>query len=186
MKRVLVWFAWLVGIVSVVALAVVFASRFGTDPTLAPSPLLGKPAPGVTLRLVDDGSTVTMADFTGDVVVVNFWAPWCVPCRAEHAVLVAAAETYGASGVSVLGIVYDSNEDHVNTFLDELGRAYPAAMDDGARAAISFGVRGVPETFFVDRAGTVVAKVTGPVDWPIVASTLDAILAGEVLVPGQP
>jgi len=114
------------------------------------------------------------------VVVVNFWAPWCVPCREEHAVLIAAAEQY-AGAVTVLGIAYESDLDDVQAFLDELGRAYPVAMDDHSRAAINFGVRGVPETFFIDREGIVVGKVSGPVDAAIMTATLDAILIGESL-----
>lgn len=184
MRRALVITAWIGGTIAVVALAVVFASRFGSDPTLAPSPLIGKPAPGILVEQIEGGGPLTLADLEGSVVVVNFWAPWCIPCRDEHPVLLAATEAYGPSGVTILGIAYDSREDDVIEYLDELGRGYPVAMDPGSRAAISFGVRGVPETFFIDRSGVVVAKVTGPIDGPILTSTLDSILAGEVL--GQP
>lgn len=180
MKRAWVWFGAVAGLVIVTGAAVVFASRFGTDPTLGPSPLVGKPAPEIAVTSIDDSSIVTLADFAGSVVVVNFWAPWCVPCRKEHAVLIAAAEQYAGS-VTVLGIAYESDLDDVFAFLDELGRGYPVAMDEHSRAAINFGVRGVPETFFIDRDGIVVGKVSGPVDAAIMTSTLDAILIGESL-----
>ena len=167
----------IVGLVTVV-LAVVFASRFGTDPRLSPSPLIGKPAPDITLDLVESDGTISLSDLEGEIVVVNFWAPWCVPCRAEHGVLVAVAREYDEFGVTVLGATYESTEPAVIAYLDELGRGYPVGMDERSRAAISFGVRGVPETYFVDRDGTVVAKVTGPVNLPLVEATLDRIILG--------
>ncbi|HSM01021.1 MAG TPA: TlpA disulfide reductase family protein [Acidimicrobiia bacterium] len=173
------WMAWTALVVVVVALLLIFLPRFGTDPSVSASPLIGKPVPDVTVESVEDGEPISLRSLEGQAVVVNFWAPWCVPCREEHAVLLAAAEAFASADVLVLGIVYQSEIGAVNRFLDELGRGYPAAMDPGSRAAISFGVRGVPETFFVDASGTVVAKVTGPVDGPLITSTLEAILLGE-------
>lgn len=173
------WVGVTVGIVVVTGVAVVFASRFGTDPTLGPSPLVGKPAPLFSATAIEDATPVTLADFAGDVLVINFWAPWCVPCREEHAVLVAAASAYASADVTVLGLAYESELDDVIAFLDELGRGYPVAMDDRSRAAIAFGVRGVPETFFIDRNGIVVGKVSGAVDAAVMTSTLDAILIGN-------
>jgi cytochrome c biogenesis protein CcmG/thiol:disulfide interchange protein DsbE len=173
------WIAWTVlGAVSVL-LMIVFLPRFGSDPTLSASPLVGKPVPDATVTDVEDGELIALRSLEGRIVVVNFWAPWCIPCREEHAVLIAAAEAFASADVMVLGVVYQSEIGDVNRFLDELGRGYPAAMDPGSRAAISFGVRGVPETFFVDASGTVIAKVTGPVDGPLMTSTLEAILLGE-------
>ncbi len=169
MKRPWIWASAVLGVVLVAGAAVVFASRFGTDPTLASSPLVGKPAPEISVTSIDDSTPITLADFEGSVIVVNFWAPWCIPCREEHAVLLEAATSYASAGVT--------------GFLDELGRGYAVAMDDRSRAAIAFGVRGVPETFFIDRAGIVVGKVSGAVDWAVVSSTLDAILVGESLQP---
>lgn len=161
-----------------IVLAVVFASRFGADPRLSPSPLIGKPVPAVTLDLVESDEQISLTDLQGDIVVLNFWAPWCVPCREEHGVLLSIAREYEEFGVRVLGATYQSTEESVIDFLDELGRGYPVGMDDRSRAAISFGLRGVPETFFVDRDGTVVAKVTGPVNLALAELTLDRIILG--------
>ena len=162
-----------------VVLAVAFTSRFGSDPRLTPSPLIGHTAPDVEVELVGSDSMLALADLAGDIVVVNFWAPWCVPCRAEHADLLTLAADFESFGVTVLGITYQSREDDVVSFLDELGRGYPVAMDDRSRAAIGFGVRGVPETYFVGRDQTVVAKITGPISLELAAATLDRIILGE-------
>jgi len=162
-----------------IVLAVVFSTRFGADPRLSPSPLIGKPVPDVTLDLVESDDLLRLRDLEGQILVVNFWAPWCVPCRAEHADLLALATGFDDLGVSIVGAVYQSREDDVVTFLDELGRGYAAGMDDRSRAAIGFGVRGVPETYFVDRAGTVVAKITGPISLGLATATLDRIILGQ-------
>ena len=166
------------GLITVV-LAVVFTTRFGQDPRLSPSPLIGKPVPDVALELVESDDTVRLRELAGQIIVVNFWAPWCVPCRAEHADLLQLAEGFETMGVAVVGAVYQSREDDVIAFLDELGRGYPTGMDDRSRAAIGFGVRGVPETYFVDRDGTVVAKISGPISLDLAAATLDRILLGQ-------
>jgi len=162
-----------------VLLAVVFSTRFGTDPRLSPSPLIGKPVPDVTLDLVENDDLLRLRDLEGQILVVNFWAPWCVPCRAEHADLLALATGFDDLGVSIVGVVYQSRQDDVLAFLDELGRGYAVGMDDRSRAAIGFGVRGVPETYFVDRDGTVVAKITGPISLGLATATLDRIILGE-------
>lgn len=167
-----------IGILTVV-LAVVFAARFGQDPRLSPSPLIGTPVPDTTtLDLVESEATMTLAELRGDIVVVNFWAPWCVPCRYEHPDLLRIADEYADFGVKVIGITYQSTEPAVVDYLDELGRGYPVVMDDRSRAAIGFGVRGVPETFFIDRDGIVAAKVAGPVDYAILSATIDRIIVG--------
>lgn len=178
MKRGIVWGSVIVA-ASALVVAVAFVSRFGVDPQLSPSPLIGKPVPDVTVYRVPDGEPIALGELGGEILVVNFWAPWCVPCRAEHAELTAVAEAFGSAGVRLLGIAYESREAHIVEFLDELGWSYEVALDDRSRAAIGFGIRGVPETFFVDRDGLVVAKVTGPVDYTIVALTLERIILGE-------
>ncbi len=162
-----------------VLLAVVFATRFGADPRLSPSPLIGKTVPDATIDLVDSDDQLRLRDLTGQIAVVNFWAPWCVPCRAEHADLLELTADFGDLDVSVMGIAYQSRRDNVNEFLDELGRGYTVGMDDRSRAAIGFGVRGVPETYFVDRDGTVVAKISGPISLGLATATVNRMILGD-------
>lgn len=171
-------------VAATLVLAVVLASRFGNDPSLVASPLLGQPAPKVALpRLdrVDAEDPVVLADLRGQVVVVNYWASWCVACRAEHDDLVATASAFEDRGVSFVGVVYQDRRESATAFLDELGWGdnYEYVIDPGSRAAIAFGVFGVPETFFINRDGVVVGKITGESNAVLLGSTLDEILAGR-------
>jgi cytochrome c biogenesis protein CcmG, thiol:disulfide interchange protein DsbE len=176
------WARWLAvaAVTSVVATGGVLGARFGSDPTLVASPLVGKPAPRATLPLLDGDGRVSLQALRGQVVVVNFWASWCAPCRAEHPDLVAAAAAYRGAGVRFVGVVYQDTPQAARRFLQELGRGqgYLYVTDPGSRAAIDFGVFGIPETFFIDRRGTVAAKVTGKSSFPLLADTLDQVLAG--------
>ncbi len=170
-----------VGVVATLVLAVVLANRFGTDPSLVASPLIGRPAPDVVMPRLIGGDDVSPARLDGKVVVVNFWASWCVACRAEHNDLVAAAAAFEDRGVIFVGVVYQDDPEAAIAFLDELGWGdnYEYVVDPGSRAAISFGVFGVPETFFIDPTGVVVGKITGESNAILLGSTLDQILAGE-------
>ncbi len=164
--------------VAVAVVVAVLATRFGTDPTEVESPLVGTPAPDVALPYLEGDGTLDLAAAEGEILVVNFWASWCIPCRAEHPVLLEAADRWADAGVRVVGIVYQDDVDSATGFLDELGRGYDVVTDPGGRAAISFGVFGIPETFFVDRDGTVVGNIRGPVDSGLLVGALDTILAG--------
>ena len=168
----------LLTLAALIGLAAAFGARFGTDPGVVDSPLIGRPAPDVTLPYLERGGQLSLTDLRGDVVVVNFWASWCVPCREEHADLVAAAERYRERDVTFVGIVYQDRAEQAIAFLDELGRGYDHVTDSGSRAAIDFGVFGVPETFFIDRDGTVAAKVVGKTDLGLLSSTIETIMAG--------
>jgi cytochrome c biogenesis protein CcmG/thiol:disulfide interchange protein DsbE len=169
-------------VLATVGIGAVFGSRLGTDAALVDSPLIGRPAPVVTLPYLEREGSLSLAELRGEIVVVNFWASWCVACREEHPALVAVAEQYRDAGVTVVGIDYQDSRSSAVAFLDEMGRGgdnYHYVTDPGSRAALDFGVFGVPETFVIDRAGTVVGKVTGPVTYSLLAGAVDAVLAGK-------
>jgi cytochrome c biogenesis protein CcmG/thiol:disulfide interchange protein DsbE len=152
----------LAGAVVILPLLGILLANLGRDPHAIDSPLVGRPAPGFALATVGAGPTVSLDGLRGRPVVLNFWATWCVPCASEHPVLVAAAR--GAGDAQFLGIVFDDQEAAVQAWLRRSGSAYPSLMDPGGKVAIAYGISGVPETFFVDRRGVVVAKHVGPLD----------------------
>jgi cytochrome c biogenesis protein CcmG/thiol:disulfide interchange protein DsbE len=152
-----------VGILITLALVVVLAAGIGKDPSHIESPLIGKPAPDFALKVVGSGETVDLAQFRGKPVVLNFWATWCRPCYEEHPVLVANAQSMQGE-VQFLGVVFQDKEEKIQQFLNERGMAYPTVVDQAGKTAIAYGVGGVPETFFLDRTGKVVAKFEGPID----------------------
>ena len=137
--------------------------NLGRDPHAIASPLVGQPAPAFSLPPVGGGAPVSLESLRGRPVVLNFWATWCVPCAEEHGVLLQASRTLGPK-VQFVGIVYGDEEANVVEYLRRHGSAYPALLDEGSRTAIVYGVFGVPESYFVDAKGTIVAKHVGPLD----------------------
>jgi cytochrome c biogenesis protein CcmG/thiol:disulfide interchange protein DsbE len=150
-------------------LAVLFYVRlFAGDPSQLPSALIGKPVPDLALPplngLVRGGAPVpglAPDGFPGKITVVNVWASWCVPCRAEQPQLVKL----GADPrIRLVGINYKDNTENARRFLGRFGNPYAAVgVDARGRAAIEWGVYGVPETFIVGRDGRIVFKHVGPI-----------------------
>ncbi len=168
-----------------IVLAVILGARFGTDPSFIASPLIGQPSPDLALARLNGDGELVLSQLQGNVVVVNFWASWCVPCRAEHADLVATSGAFAEVGVSFVGVVYQDDPDQAIAFLDELGWGdnNQYVVDPGSRAAIAFGVFGVPETFFINRQGVISGKIIGQTNAILLGTTLDQILRGEQ--PGE-
>jgi cytochrome c biogenesis protein CcmG/thiol:disulfide interchange protein DsbE len=168
-----------------IALAAVLASRFGSDPNLVSSPLIGQQAPALELPALDDSGPVVLPAIGGDIVVVNFFASWCLECRLEHDDLVAVADGFADSGVQFVQIAFQDTAADANRFLDELGRTESTLYldDPDGRASIAFGVFGVPETYFIDTEGIVVGKIQGESNALLLGQTIDAIRRGEN--PGQ-
>ncbi len=157
--------------------AAVFASRFGDDPNFVESPLIGQPMPAITLEALDGSEPVHFPDLAGNISVVNFWASYCFPCRSEHGLLAEAARQFDS--VNFVGVVFQDTPDRANEFLDELGRGYPHVLDPDSRGAINFGVFGIPETYFVNEEGVVVAKIVGELQPGVLDDTLSRIILGE-------
>ncbi len=172
--------AW-VGVLALLAGVVVLAVNLAdTEPRVSTSPLINQAAPAFDLPRLDGSGNVQLDDFAGKIVLVNFFASWCLECRLEHADLTAAANTL-APDVALIGITYLDTPEDANGFLDELGRADSAEylFDEPGFASIEYGLFGVPETFFIDATGTIVAKVTGPANLGLILSIVDDIKAGK-------
>ncbi len=109
-----------------------------------------------------DGRDLRLSDLQGSIVMVDFWSSWCPPCRAEAPVLAEAYERWSEFGVEFVGISIWDNEDDVLDFVQRHGIVYPNAIDDDGNIAVEFGVKGIPEKFFVNPQGEIVRKVNGP------------------------
>lgn len=133
-----------------------------------------------------DGQPRNIADLAGDVVVVNTWASWCGPCRDEMPVLAAAQQELGDDGLQVLGLNVRDRPASAARLVEETGVQFPSIVDADGTLSVEWGVRGMPETFVVDRDGYIVAHHFGPVDEEWVESTLAPLVHEGVLEGEQP
>jgi cytochrome c biogenesis protein CcmG/thiol:disulfide interchange protein DsbE len=175
---------WLTALplVGFIALAGLFLLRLhGDDPSKIPSALIGRPAPQTALPalegLVNNGAQIPGLDpnlFKGKVSVVNVWASWCVPCHDEAPLLTELAND---KRLQLVGINYKDAPDNARRFLGRYGNPFGiVGVDTNGRAAIEWGVYGVPETFIVGREGTIVYKMVGPVT----PENIDTVLKVEI------
>ncbi len=176
--------SWLMALplIAFVALAAIFWFRLGvTDPSLIPSALIGHKAPPTPLPplqgLAAAGAAVPGLDpavFKGKVSLVNVWASWCIPCHDEAPLLTELAKD---GRLQLIGIDYKDSTDNARRFLGRYGNPYGiVGVDSTGRAAIEWGVYGVPETFLVGRDGTILYKLVGPVT----PDNIDSVLRAEI------
>ena len=131
------------------------------DPSLLPSALIDKPSPAFALPGLGTKPGIASADLSGKVVLVNFFASWCVPCRVEHPLLMRLAEE---GKVTLWGIDYKDKPEDATRLLAQLGDPYGRiGVDESGRTAIDFGVYGVPETYVVDKEGRIRYRQVGPI-----------------------
>jgi cytochrome c biogenesis protein CcmG/thiol:disulfide interchange protein DsbE len=147
-------------------MVVVFWLGLGRDPSVVPSPLIGKPAPAFSLpRLDNPDQTLSDSDLRGQVSLVNVWGTWCVGCRQEHDTLLAIAES---GEVPIYGLNWKDDSLQARAWLQRLGDPYAATgVDADGRVAIDWGVYGAPETFLIAADGTVVYKHIAPLNLDI-------------------
>ncbi|MEP7081374.1 MAG: redoxin domain-containing protein [Chloroflexota bacterium] len=145
----------------------------GTSPTA-----IGSLAPEFSLRDLD-GNPIHLADLRGRPVIVNFWASWCVPCVEEFPLLRDAAERHADEGLVVIGIVYRDRTEAARDFMARNGADWAAAMDPDERVAEAYGILGPPETFFIGRDGTIVARQLGQFSATSLDEKVAAILGEE-------
>ena len=143
--------------------------------SMVPSVLIDQPAPAIALAPLEGAGVAgfTTEDLKGQVTLVNFFASWCPPCKVEHPVLMRLA----AEGVRIWGVAYKDKPEDARRFLAELGSPYGRiGIDPQGRAAIEWGVYGVPETFIVDAEGRIRHREAGPLSPKAVEEKFLAIL----------
>lgn len=168
----------LVIVVSLLGIVLVLATGFRRDPRDIRSGSVGQPAPAFDLERLDEPGRVRLTDHAGKVVVVNFFASWCVPCKEEAPHLVRTWERYRTADVIFIGIVYQDEPGAAREFHRRMGQTWPIALDDNARTAIAFGVFGIPETFFIDKRGVVAGRHIGAIDELTLRTAIERLRQG--------
>jgi cytochrome c biogenesis protein CcmG/thiol:disulfide interchange protein DsbE len=167
-------FIVLVPLLLFLGLAALFLMQLlsGRDVAEIPSALIGQPAPETTLPPLEGIALpgIDSKNFAGKVTLVNVWASWCAPCREEHPILLALSQD---KRFGIAGLNYKDATENARRFLGSLGNPYSAiGVDQTGRAAIDWGVYGVPETFLVGKDGKVLFKHVGPLTEEAVTGTL--------------
>jgi cytochrome c biogenesis protein CcmG, thiol:disulfide interchange protein DsbE len=121
-------------------------------------PKIGGPAPAFSLERVDSTGRLELASLRGKPVVLNFWASWCGPCKAESKVLESAWQQYRSQGVVFVGVDYHDVTGDARKFLERHDITYPTVQDGSGSVADRYGVSAVPETYFIDRRGRLVGE----------------------------
>jgi cytochrome c biogenesis protein CcmG, thiol:disulfide interchange protein DsbE len=181
------WKRSLIGVAIALPIVALLAFGMTKDPSEIPSPLPGKPAPDFALAVIPGVGGVPMGEMRdsvhlknhlGHVVVVNFYASWCLSCRAEHPVLAETAREYEGKDVQFYSILYNDTPANGRAWIKRMGgQPYPSLYDPDSRTAINFGLYGVPETFFIGRDGKVAYKQVGPATPAILHQKIDMLLA---------
>ena len=184
-RRVAPWLVAPVAVIVILLLAVLVTSKPSVD-RVTDSPLLGKPAPDLVATGLD-GTTFDLSAQRGRWVVVNYFAPWCIPCVQEHPELEQFNARHVAAGgdVTLVSIVFDDVEGSKQFFDDQGGAQWPVLTDPSGSIALSWGVAKVPETFIVDPSGYVRRRLISGVSANGLDNTLVAV-AQELLEVGSP
>ena len=136
------------------------ALRPSYDPQTLPSAMIDQPAPAFDLGSLNGGPNLVLSGLKGQVVLVNFFASWCAPCRVEHPILMRLAEQ---EHVALYGIDYKDRPEAAKQILAQLGDPYRAiGLDPDGTTGINFGVYGVPETYVIDKSGQIRKRFVGP------------------------
>jgi len=146
-------------------------------PAHAVAPAPNAVAPDFTLRGAD-GRNVRLDELRGQVVLVNFWASWCTECHDEQAALDQTWQRYRDSGMVLLGVDFEDTSDGAKDYVHQSGLTYPVVEDKDSKTALAYGIRGIPETFVIDRTGRIVDRIIGRVDADRLAGAVEPLLKG--------
>jgi peroxiredoxin len=168
---------WLAVLFAAALVAVLFWLALpGSSVATGPLGLIGKQAPSFAVSN-DDGRSAALADYRGKIVVLNLWASWCPPCRAEMPDLEKLHQAYASRGVVVLGVDQGESADRARAFATSLRITYPVLIDDGQQYGLVYAALGLPTTVVVDRGGVVRQAFDGPLTYPQMRAAVDPLLA---------
>jgi cytochrome c biogenesis protein CcmG/thiol:disulfide interchange protein DsbE len=175
-KRRSRWTQLGVVLAGVALLTLLLSFGLSRDPTIIRSPLIGRQAPDFALRTLDGSRTVRLSELRGQVVVINFWASWCAPCRIEHPDLAGAWQRYRDRGMVLIGVAFQDRPSESRAYIAQLGGDWPQLSDPSSRTALAYGVYGVPETYVIGPDGRVAFKHIGPVDYGRLSQEITTLL----------
>ena len=180
------WKRATLAVAATIPVIALFAFGFTRNPAEIPSPLPGHPAPAFGLPVFAPGEpplsrqvgdTIRLADQAGKVVVMNFWASWCLACRDEHEALSRTAVAYAGSPAQFVGVLYNDRPAAGVRWIAEMGgQSYPSVTDLDSRTAIDYGLYGVPETFIIDPGGRIAYKHLGAISERVLRQWLDSLM----------
>ncbi len=166
----------IVGFVILLGLVAVMAVNLGR---VESTDLLGNSAPDFTLPLFQElfeEENIALADLRGQVVVVNFWASWCVECYKEAELLERAWQDYKAKDVMFIGVDHLDTDKEGLAYMAQYGITYPSGPDIGDKISQNYGITGVPETFFIDKDGNIAHVQIGPISRVELYALLDKLV----------
>jgi thiol-disulfide isomerase/thioredoxin len=141
-------------------------------------------APSIVLSGLD-GSRITLADYRGKVVLVNFWATWCGPCEKEIPQFVELQQKYGPQGLQIVGISMDDSLEPVRSFYARQRMNYPVGLADSQTVQAFGGIFGLPVNFVLNRQGAIVAKHVGSTDFAVLQKEIEAQLITQAPTPAR-
>ncbi len=191
------WKRAVIATLASVPIIALFAFGFTRNPGEIPSPLPGHAAPAFNLAVFargepplarPAGDSIRLGDLVGKVVVLNFWASWCLACRDEHVALSETARRYADLPAQFIGVLYNDRPSAGIRWIAQMGgQSYPSVTDNNSRTAIDYGLYGVPETFIVDVRGRIAYKHLGPISETVLRQWIDSLLpkatATDMMVP---
>jgi cytochrome c biogenesis protein CcmG, thiol:disulfide interchange protein DsbE len=180
MKRSAVPLLAIVAVAALVGLLVYGVTTKGEDTTLDEAVAKGQrpTAPALALPVLGGDGRRSLADFKGKVVVMNFWASWCIPCESETHQLEQAQHVLQRDGAgTVLGVTYRDSTPDSQRFVEKFGLTYPSVRDVDGKLAQDYGTRALPETFVIDPAGKVVALSRGAITTKFLDAALSKAMA---------
>jgi len=167
--------ALLLGIVGLVTL---FYQGLWGNPRDIPTVLVGTQAPAFSGPEVNTGEVISSSNYKGKVIVINFWASWCLECRQEHENLLAIHKRFSQDpNFVMLGINYQDHEEDAREYLERYGNSFNHIRDLKGTISIDYGVYGVPETFVIDQQGIIRDKKVGPIIGPNYTHLTEKIIA---------
>jgi thiol-disulfide isomerase/thioredoxin len=168
------WLYWVAG-AAIVAIVLAVYFRGGSPQNAGPSSLSGRQAPSFAVPALD-GKASGLDTFRGRIVVMNLWASWCPPCRAEMPDLQRLYEAYGAKNVVVLGVDQGESAQRVAAFARSLGIHYPILLDEQQQYGRVYAALGLPTTIVIDPQGTVIRGFDGPLSYDQMVAAITPLI----------